>query len=165
MYKINMKKIIESNFKEIKMASRNITIMALILYLLLLLYLTLFSPFFGRMSYHRDINLLPFATISRYLNFSSSIGSAIINLGGNIIAFTPIGVLLPMVLKNRLHFYLLIGITIATSVSIEICQYGLSVGVLDIDDVILNLAGGLLGYFIYKMIQKVLAIRKNNFLT
>ena len=154
-----MKQIIELRMKNLKNAFSNIPMVVFITYLLLLIYLTLFSQYFGRVWFHRSVNLMPFVTIHRYIVSSSNFGLAIINLAGNIIAFMPLGFLLPMVLKDQMHFLSILCCIFSTSISIEIIQYILGVGVSDIDDVLLNVIGGILGYCLYKIFKKMITGR------
>ena len=55
--------------------------------------------------------------------------------------------------KNKLWYVLMVGIVV--SVVIEIIQTLLRVGTADIDDVILNTFGTLIGFGIYKLIYDV----------
>ena len=48
---------------------------------------------------------------------------------------------------------MMIGFTI--TVSIELLQFFLQLGQFDIDDILLNTIGALLGYFVYMSISKV----------
>ena len=124
-----------------------------VIYLLLLIYLTLFSQYFGRVDFHRSINLIPLSTIHRYLS-CWYLGVAKVNLMGNIFAFIPFGLLLPMAAK-KLRFLSILIYLFFVSAAIEIIQYLLGVGVSDIDDIILNLAGGIIGWLIFKVFQKI----------
>ncbi|MGM0854053.1 MAG: VanZ family protein [Bacillota bacterium] len=73
------------------------------------------------------------------------------NTFGIVILFMPLGFLLPKVfsnlntLKNVLYFSLVL------SMCIEVFQFLTKLGVLDVDDVILNLVGATLGYLIFKI--------------
>ena len=55
-------------------------------------------------------------------------------------------------LKNT--FLSILYCMFSTSISIEILQYILGVGVSDIDDVLLNVIGGIWGYYLYKILKK-----------
>lgn len=82
----------------------------------------------------------------------------IINLIGNIVVFIPFGLLLPMINKQfqkkiKLMLVFIFGISI-----LEISQLIFRVGSFDIDDIILNSIGVLLGLSIYKrIIHKLLS--------
>ena len=89
-------------------------------------------------------NFIPFKEIFRY-----SIGSSkfIKNILGNILLFIPFGFFTSYFLKvNKIKAPIIL--TFITSFTIEIVQYYIG-RVFDIDDIILNLIGGILGFFLY----------------
>ena len=69
----------------------------------------------------------------------------IYNIAGNILWFVPLGLLLG---KGKALRALLLGV--ALSSAIEISQFLLITGFADIDDVILNALGSLLGWLLYR---------------
>ena len=89
-------------------------------------------------------NFVPFREIFRY-----SIGSAkfIKNIVGNILLFIPFGFFSSYYLKNKKMLTTLI-LTLITSSTIEIVQYYIG-RVFDIDDIILNVLGGIVGFLLY----------------
>lgn len=89
-------------------------------------------------------NFIPFKEIFRY-----SIGSHkfIKNVLGNIMLFIPFGFLSSYLLKNR-KFSIVTILTIIASLTIETVQYYIG-RVFDIDDIILNLLGGIIGFLIF----------------
>lgn len=126
------------------------------LYLSYLLYLTFFSHFFGRGQFHRSLNLVPFRTIDQYLSIHYY-GFAMINLLGNIAAFVPMGFLLPLITKKQVDIAKTVLFAGGISLMIEITQYTYGVGIADVDDLILNLAGAFLGYGLYKPCSNVIS--------
>ena len=105
-------------------------------------------------------NLIPFKVIVEYVKNVHSLNDWFTkNLAVNIIMFMPCGLLAPLFLKkHKLWHILIFGIIL--SVIIEISQALLGVGTVDIDDVILNTCGLLLGFGIYKLIYDVLLKNK-----
>ena len=110
-------------------------------------------------------NFIPFKTIWRYLtNLSGQIENFnpvnfkiyFINLFGNIEIFLPFGFLLFFILKKPPSLKQVAVLTLALSLFIELIQASLNLGVFDIDDLILNLLGGVLGYYLAKMIRHAL---------
>lgn len=103
----------------------------------------------------RSCNLIPFRTILDYAGGNGSISGAqrIRNIFGNIAVFVPYGLYLQTLLKNKAFGKSLL-IAAATSISIEIVQYVFRLGAADIDDVILNVCGGLLGIAGYRVLRK-----------
>lgn len=124
---------------------------ALIIYLLYLSYLTFFSSFFGRTNPHRSISLIPFKTIIHYITIQISTRIVLVNIAGNIVSFMPMGFILPLAFDKLKRFPRVLVTVMASSAVIEIMQYVAGVGVSDIDDLILNTIGGILGYLIYKV--------------
>lgn len=117
------------------------------LYLILLIYLLFFAHF--RAGTLVEIQLIPFNTAAEFIeNFRpSSILHWLVNFPGNILMFTP----LPLIFKwYGINFsspiYALIT-AMLLSIVIETVQYMAEVGVANIDDVLLNTIGFMLGYF------------------
>ena len=95
-------------------------------------------------------NFIPFKEILRY-NITSSL--FIKNVLGNMIMFLPFGFFTGYFLRADKIKYPLI-LTVIASVSIELVQ--LAIGrVFDVDDIILNIAGGLIGYYLYAIIRTI----------
>ena len=95
-------------------------------------------------------NVIPFHEIFRY-----KIGSRLFvkNILGNILLFLPYGYFSTSYTNSR-KYWLVAILTIVISITIEIVQ--LNIGrTFDIDDVILNTCGGVLGYFLYHFINNV----------
>lgn len=119
-------------------------------YILLLVYLTFFSPYFGRSNSYRRINLIPFKTIMQFITSDMGIKNILTNIAGNIVAFMPLGLLIPIVFKSLNGFWKVLSGVLLTTFMIEAAQFLFAAGISDIDDIILNLLGGILGYMLYK---------------
>lgn len=93
-----------------------------------------------------EINILPFYhTYLLYINGGWLI--FLYNLIGNILWFVPLGMF--VAIYGRQHsFQKILCISLLSSLSIELMQYLLNCGISDIDDVIFNTLGGLIGYTI-----------------
>lgn len=79
----------------------------------------------------------------------------------NTLLFLPLGLLLPCI-KNRkfaFNFSKVIAIGFAASLLIELLQ-PLIGRVFDVDDIIMNVAGTILGYFLYKCFSMTKRLRK-----
>ena len=111
-----------------------------------------FNIIAGLVDRSRSYNLIPFATISRFLNSGRQTmsQSAVMNIFGNIGVFIPFGLYLQLFLKNK-SFKKSFLILIVAGISIELIQLVLGVGVCDIDDLILNSLGGVIGIILYKI--------------
>ena len=99
------------------------------------------------------INLVPFKIIIRDIKslINGDYLIFLINIVGNILLFIPIGILVPMLWKIKDRYVILIGFLI--SLSIEITQLYLG-RVTDVDDLILNTSGVIIGLLVYKCVNK-----------
>lgn len=124
------------------------------LYLLVLLFLLFGNGFSGRTNWaFRDlaarwkqgVNWRPFTTIWSYLNWAEwdmgALSQAAVNIGGNLAAFAPCGVFLPLLFRRLRRFWAFFLAMTAAIVLVELIQLATGTGVCDIDDLILNLAG------------------------
>ena len=93
---------------------------------------------------------VPFKEITRY-----SLGSRLFfkNVCGNILLFIPFGLLTSIYLKPK-NLWIAFFLTLISSLSIEFTQMMIGRS-FDVDDILLNCIGGVLGYFIYKIIDKI----------
>jgi len=83
------------------------------------------------------------------------------NARGNVMLFFPLGILIPLVWR-RLRFWKGMQITVALSISIEIAQYfsrSWSNRAVDVNDVILNIAGASLGLVLVSLPRLLPAAR------
>lgn len=116
---------------------------AFLLYALLLFYVVTFQD----VNYGTN-NFIPFKEILRY-----EVGSKVFikNIVGNIILFIPFGFFVAHLMKSK-KLYPTLVVSMITSIVIEYTQ--LKIGrTFDIDDIILNIVGGFLGYLIYIIID------------
>lgn len=105
------------------------------------------------------VNLVPFRTIRNYIKYSGFLHT-MINIFGNIIIFVPFGILLAEIFPKTRNILKMLGITFATSFFVEFIQFFIGRSV-DIDDLILNLLGSVIGYFIWKKILRFKFAKKN----
>lgn len=98
-------------------------------------------------------NFTPFKEISREIhNLSHSNASSSINLIGNILAFIPLGIFLPKLLTLRGASFVKVSLlSLGLSLCFEVTQLLLFIGTFDVDDLILNTFGGMMGYFIWRL--------------
>ncbi|MFE6912025.1 VanZ family protein [Streptomyces erythrochromogenes] len=91
-------------------------------------------------------NLRPGSSIEAYLEHASTLEAAR-QLGGNLLLGVPFGVLLPVLLPPARGLLRVAAVTVCLMTLVELIQGALVTGrVFDIDDVILNTSGALLGY-------------------
>ena len=118
-----------------------------VLYLLILLRLTVFR---GSVYPERQWNLRLFAGLV-WMYRNTSFWEFLRQFFGNIGWFFPLGFFLPFLLK-RLRFFPVAAIGFALSLAIELIQYFTRLGVCELDDVILNTLGTVLGYWVYRLL-------------
>lgn len=153
-----MKKI--NNFKSIML------LLIFILYIVSIIYILIFKngdsfiffKYMNQKSFQEKLSyaqLIPFSTIKDFIFNSPSYLIAIENLLGNILIFSPLGFLLPIIFSKKINnIAKIIIITFILSLTIEIIQLFTGLGFFDVDDLILNTLGGSLGYCLYKFIIK-----------
>ncbi|MFH8574879.1 VanZ family protein [Streptomyces zaomyceticus] len=91
-------------------------------------------------------NLRPGDSIRAYLG-QPAFRDTVKQLGGNILLGVPFGLLLPLVSPRSRGFVNIALLTVATMLLVELVQGALITGrAFDIDDVLLNTTGALLGY-------------------
>ena len=96
------------------------------------------------------INLIPLVYLFDY----QIRREALINVIGNTAMFIPIGIIWPSVLRKLDTSFKVISAGIGLSLFIEILQLPFFDRVSDIDDLLLNSLGFLLGYGIYLIVKK-----------
>ena len=128
-----------------------------IAYVFVLSYLVFFSERYGRIRYDSpQSNLVPFQEIHRYLSqFREITFLAIINVIGNTLIFVPFGALLFIFSKKLAKFHNTVLLSLLLSLAIETTQYFTRVGVFDVDDIMLNTLGGIIGWIIYKIVYGI----------
>lgn len=100
------------------------------------------------------INLLPLKVLFetyREVFINLNINYLIINFLGNIIMFMPIGFFIPLLWEIPDKKIIIVGFLF--SLFIEVCQLFLNRGT-DVDDLILNTLGTILGLLVYKFLYK-----------
>lgn len=102
-------------------------------------------------------NLIPFKEMFRF-EFGSKM--FIRNVLGNILLFLPYGFYLSYFMKLKRLKYVA-AFSLFVSIAVEIIQYRIG-RVFDIDDIILNIAGGILGYYLYRLGEYILNKTKLN---
>lgn len=93
-------------------------------------------------------NLIPFKTILPYLLGKQGLIIGGINIVGNIILLVPIGFLVPFVFRN-ITWKIALALAVVAGLMIEGMQAVLHEGIFDIDDVILNALGVMIGYWVF----------------
>ena len=135
--------------KEHKQRIRIISWILFGIYLIMMVYFLFFSEQMGRVP--RDTyqyNLHPFAEIKRYL----------LNLLGNIICFIPYGFVIPVLSVRCSSFGKILLLSFLASLLVESIQLVSKLGSFDVDDIMLNTLGGILGYVLFRCCNAILHI-------
>lgn len=98
-------------------------------------------------------NFVPFKTIVPQLIGEGNHLIDMVNLFGNIIPFMPIGLLTPFVFRSISGQKALI-LGVVTGLTFEVMEVVFRVGIFDVDDVILNAFGVILGYGLFVMFKR-----------
>jgi glycopeptide antibiotics resistance protein len=135
--------------------SRHIIIGLLLLYTALLSYWMFFG--FGRTTHITySYNLVPFSTIKRFLYSKNIRYHLLINIFGNIAVFIPFGILLPLCLRKT--FIRIFTVFLAGVLCMETLQLVCRRGTFDVDDIILNTIGFLLGWLFYLLGRRFITL-------
>lgn len=130
--------------KEKMVFYRELMTLASIIYIMCLFYVVTFQDV------NTSSNFIPFNEMFRY-QFGSPLFFK--NVIGNMIMFLPYGFFITYYLK--LNKVLYVGVlSVITSLTIELIQ--LNIGrIFDIDDIILNILGGMAGYYVYVLVTSL----------
>ncbi len=138
---------------------REVFINLFFIYFLILVNLTIFK--FEELIINFDtrfyINYIPFVeTIKRFRNDFADIHISLYNVIGNILLFIPLGFCIPLFFnkKNKLSKVILYGFT--ASLTIEVLQLFTPYSITDIDDIIFNTLGTVIGFIIFNIIYTIL---------
>ena len=127
----------------------------LLIYSVLMIWLLFFgSRTYGTGSVASRCNFVPLQTIRQMLVLmkdpdGSYVAFSAINLIGNVVMFVPLGFLLPKTYPKLKNFFRMLFWVIVIVVLIETLQLITTLGSCDIDDLILNVTGAILGYLIW----------------
>lgn len=124
-----------------------------VLYIGFIIYFLIFSDWYGRTTtgmeeYH--YNLILFKEIKRFWEYRHQVGlfAMFTNLFGNVLIFMPFGFFMPMASRYRSFFSTLFW-SFGLSLGVEVFQLVSKVGCFDVDDLLLNTIGGVLGYIVF----------------
>lgn len=133
---------------------------AFIFYILLLFNLTVFryeNPFETLQFVAHplsDIQWIPLVD-SIKLFFGESLFSAYYNVVGNIVWFIPLGIFCGMMHGEKQGSQWALSIGLITSLVIELSQFIFMTGVAHVDDVLCNVLGSMVGYWLYQQYRKI----------
>lgn len=130
-----------------------------VFYMIFALYILLLSESFGRtVTDNYRYNLEPFVEIKRFYHLlgTGCHEKAVLNLLGNIVCFTPFGLYLAVEMeKKKALIFKVTLLTFLFSLCVETVQLYFKIGIFDVDDLMLNTLGGMLGGMLYKILKRI----------
>ncbi|WP_242841349.1 VanZ family protein [Lachnoclostridium phytofermentans] len=133
-------------------------------YLACLSYFLFFSERYGRTDTSNGYryNLVLFREIKRFFIYRREVGleGFLVNMVGNVAAFMPFGFCLPMISLKRRGFFSVLFWSFGLTLTIETIQLLYQIGSFDVDDLLLNTIGGVLGYICYRIMLAIYTVYK-----
>ena len=134
-----------------------------LLYVGFLIYFLFLAEWYGRTGVSEEYryNLELFREIKRFIIYRDQLGAFAVfaNLAGNILTFVPYGFFISMASRSR-GFFKTLFFSMGLSLCVEITQLFSRVGSFDVDDILLNTVGGVVGYIIFLICN---AIRRKHY--
>lgn len=107
-------------------------------------------------------NFVPFKTIRMYWRYWGRGLNSFGNLVGNVVVFIPLGYLLPRIYRRAQNIFLCMGLALLFVVLIEVFQLLSALGSFDVDDIILNCGGALLGFIFFHICKTFWGSEQSN---
>jgi glycopeptide antibiotics resistance protein len=98
-------------------------------------------------------NFVPFKTIVPQLIGRGNHLIDMVNLFGNIIPFMPIGLLAPLIVRS-ISWQKALVLGVVTGLTFEVMEVVFRVGIFDVDDVMLNAFGVMVGYGVFVIFKR-----------
>ena len=139
---------------------KNVTSLLLLLYLIFLLSTIFYTKLTTGIVYPKlqiEANIIPFSsiieTITLLVTKSQGIPYLFNYLILDILLFIPLGIFLPVLFPEKMTLKRFILICFILSFTKELFQFLFNVGMFNIDDIILNVVGGILSYILLKKLM------------
>ena len=138
---------------------RSYLIIICLLYFFLVFYIVFLLDYRLKEDFYGSINMIPFYKFYKFIfNYEDlTIANKVSFLNeffGNIILLFPFAKALEIVLQKKLTFKIKCFYIFITSLSIEFAQYIFNLGIMEVDDIILNFSGGVLGVYLLNFYNK-----------
>ncbi len=139
--------------KKTKRMIQGISVIIFAGYLILMTYFLFFAESLGRSDIEKSYryNLHLFREIRRFWEYREKLGmkAVLLNLFGNVGCFVPFGAFLPILFQKARRFPWALLCSFGFSLLIECIQLLTRTGSFDVDDLMLNTIGGVLGFLIF----------------
>ena len=102
------------------------------------------------------VNLVPFSSMGSMLRalwynpYPAVLWTVVYNIGGNIVMFVPLGFFLRALFPGCRGFWRCMAAVAVIMSAVELCQLFTLRGFCEVDDVMLNLSGAAIGFWIAK---------------
>ncbi len=133
--------------------TRERVVVVLFIYLVAVAVVTFFPMSIIFYDWHGRFSFVPFASIMQLVQQTDR-ATALKNIAGNIVMFVPLGLLLPLLFRRLRSTGALAWRVALISIAIEVLQLPTRVRATDVDDVFLNVAGALIGYSVFRLLQR-----------
>jgi glycopeptide antibiotics resistance protein len=121
-------------------------------WVLLVVHITFFPMVIIFYDWTSGLNLVPLASIRQLLTEAIP-QVAFRNIVGNVLLFVPFGVMLPLLFSNVRTVGGVAWRAAVISAGIEVLQWVTGARATDVDDIILNTVGAVIGYGIYRLVS------------
>lgn len=146
------------SYNKTNKAGRGVCWVLFLCYIGALAYFLFFAEDYGRSDDGNfRYNLVLFQEITRCIKYRAILGNEVVlmNLVGNVVGFMPFGFLLPLLSVKERRLVMVLLLTFELSLVVEVVQLFTGVGSFDVDDLLLNTLGGILGYGCYGMFARL----------
>lgn len=135
-------------------------IAVMLIYLAIVVYLTLISRLGNDYSWTNITRFVPFVDLQQAVTTRSI--APIVHAIKNLLLFVPFGFMLPLIDRekmNRVGYAAFFGMSVSTF--IETFQHLYSLGMFDVDDIIANTLGAVVGYLVCRVGMKLIVSPNN----
>ncbi|EQB87226.1 glycopeptide antibiotics resistance protein [Clostridium punense] len=149
---IVLKKMQKKNMK------REIVVNVFFIYFLVVIGLTICKRAMLEFSFYHSFhtNYIPLVeTIKMFKNNTMGIGYGFYNVIGNILLFMPLGFFIPLLFQRKNNVRAVAKYGFITSLTIEIIQFFTAINLTDVDDLIFNTLGTILGLGIFNLFNNL----------
>ena len=138
---------------------RSYLIIICLLYFFLVFYIVFLLDYRLNENFYGSMNIIPFYKCHKFIFNYEDLTIAIKvsflkEFFGNIILLFPFAKALEIVLQKKLTFKKKCFYIFITSFCIEFAQYIFNLGIMEVDDIILNFSGGILGSYLLNFYNK-----------
>jgi glycopeptide antibiotics resistance protein len=144
-------KLIDLKKKRRRIFARELFSAVFFSYFLIMIYFSFF-PLLISFEAHPTANIVPILETIKFIEDAPA-ELVMSNIVRNILIFVPFGFFMPMLFRRAERFYRTVAYGVLASFAIESVQFLLRLRIANVDHIILNTAGVIAGYLIYKLFK------------